>query len=184
MPQQSPSPSHAGNHSRALSSHTLVPVKSLVPLDPDFLAGPQLRRLVIPAEPRSIRPSSPRVFRHCFPAQVRFLYLSNIPQQTFTETSPYKGSIPAPNSGHLSTFPFSNFFSESFFSPLFSFVASYSLSSTSPTIWCPSFCPECPPKLTQRPPSKEQRSRTAPCFTSHLCSRGPGQAIPPRLARP
>lgn len=176
MPQQSPSPSHAGNHSRALSSHTLVPVKSLVPLDPDFLAGPQLRRLVIPAEPRSIRPSSPRVFRHCFPAQVQFLYLSSIPQQTFTETSPYKGSNPTPNSGHLSTFPFSTFFSESFFSPLFcSFVASYSLSSTSPTIWCPSFCPgSAPPKLTQRPLSKEQRSRTAPCFTSHLCSRGPG----------
>ena len=137
---------------------------------PDFLPRPQLLRLEISAESRSIRPLSPSsqtlLSSRCSPCT----------SANLQRLLHYKASIPIPNSGHLSTFPLSNFSSESFLCVcvcfLFcSFSSSYSLSSASRPPggqlqsheWLPQTYPT---------PSEERRSQTAPRFTSHLCSGG------------
>ena len=75
---------------------------------PDFLPRPQLLRLEISAESRSIRPLSPSsqtlLSSRCSPCT----------SANLQRLLHYKASIPIPNSGHLSTFPLSNFSSESF----------------------------------------------------------------------
>lgn len=136
---------------------------------PDFLPRPQLLRLEISAESRSIRPLSPSsqtlLSSRCSPCT----------SANFTETPSLQSFHPNPQlRAPLYFSPLQFFLRIVFVCVCFlfcSFSSSYSLSSASRPPggqlqsheWLPQTYPT---------PSEERRSQTAPRFTSHLCSGG------------
>lgn len=109
---------------------------------PDFLTRPQLlrleiRQILVPSGPS---PSSPTMLSsRC----------STCTSANFMRPLHYKGSIPIPNSGHPLLLPLQFFLRIAYFFLFCSFSPSYSLSSTSPTIWWPVSVPGVAPKLTR-----------------------------------
>ena len=163
QPQQGPVLSHLG------------PCEEPGPFIPWFPSRAPTPQTVILAEPRSIRPSSPRVFRHAFQHRcgscTLAVFLSKRSLRHLHTKVPSQPLI----QGTSPPFPSPIFSQNRFFPP---YSALLLLLIHSPQLPPPSGAPVSvsgvpPPKLTQRPLSEEQRSRTAPCFTSHLCSGGP-----------
>lgn len=134
---------------------------------PDFLTRPQLLRLEIPADSRSVRPSSPSsptmLSSRC----------STCTSANFTETPSLQRFHPNPQLRTPLYFSPLQFFLRIAF--IFFYSALFLLLIHSPQLPRPSGgqfqFQEWPPE-TYPTPSEERRSQTAPCFTSHLCSGG------------